>query len=355
MKKQYLLLFVCWLFHTSLFAQEIVWKAGLHSFFDNTEFGGSSFQIPQSMSGVHFVPEIGLDWNRTHRIFVGLDALHEFGSDRLIDYSDVIAYYEYGGKPFRFYMGAIPRRLALDNYPRLFFQDSIKNYRPVINGIFWEYASGKSYANVWLDWTSRQTDKRREAFFMGWSGRYHPGIFYVQHFGYMFHFTRPKEPVIEESIHDNGLVLTSLGLDFAPTTGFEKLEINAGWSSGIERDRGIGAWKIPHGLLSELKVEYRGLGLFNTYYKGGSQQVFYNDHGNELYWGDPFYRSKEYNRADFYIRFIRTDVVRLTFTYSFHLSEKQVHHEQLFHATFDLDNLKKKKTEKYRYLWDDWF
>jgi hypothetical protein len=356
MRKFCFLLFICLAIPTILPAQEVVWKVGLHSFFDNTEFGQSSVQTPQSMSGTHLVPEIGLGWNKKHRIFAGLDVMHEFGSDRSIDYSDVIAYYEYDGKPFRFYMGAIPRRLTLDKYPRMFFQDSIKNYRPVINGVFWEYTSGKSYANVWLDWISRQTDKRRETFFMGWSGRCHPGIFYIQHFGYMFHFMRPKEAAVEEFIHDNGLILTSLGLDLAPGTGFEKLEINAGWSAGLERDRGLNAWNIPQGLLSELKVEYKGLGLFNTYYRGGRQQVFYNDHSNELYWGDPVYRSKEYNRADFYIRFIHTDIVQLNFTYSFHLTEKQIYHEQMFLATFDLDNIKNRKnTKKYSYLWDNWF
>jgi hypothetical protein len=356
MKKYCFLFLVCFSALSPLFAQEIVWKAGVHSFFDNTEFARSSVQIPQSMSGVHIAPEIGLSWNKKHRILAGFDVLHEFGSDRLIDYGDAIAYYEYDGKPFRFYMGAVPRQLVLDKYPRMFFQDSIKNYRPTLNGVFWEYTSGKSYANVWLDWTSRQTYKRHESFFMGWSGCYNSELFYIQHFGYMFHFAGIKEPVIEESVHDNGLLLNSLGIDFAPKTNFEKLEINVGHAIGFERNRGIGVWNIPQGLLSELKIEYKGLGVFNTYYKGKSQQVFYNDHSNNLYWGDPVYRSKEYDRADFYIHFIHTDIVKLKFIYSFHLTENQVYHEQSFYAIFDLDNFKNKKNKKkYSYLWDNWF
>jgi hypothetical protein len=253
-------------------------------------------------------------------------------------------------------MGDIPRQLVLDKYPRMFFQDSIKNYRPTLNGFFWEYKQQKNYANIWLDWVSRQTEKRHESCFMGWSGRYNRSVFYAQHFGYMLHFAGMRNPEIREAIHDNGLLLTSLGINLAPKTDFEKLELNAGWSIGLDRDRGIGVWNKPQGLLSELKVEYGGLGMFNSYYKGKSQQVFYNDHSNDLYWGDPVYRSKEYNRSDFYIYFVKTEAVKLKFIYSLHLMEGKVYHEQAFYATFDLDNLRSKKNEKrYKYLWDSWF
>jgi hypothetical protein len=355
-KRLFLFLILLGEYVLSLSAQDILWKTGVHSFFDNTEFGHSLVQMPQTMAGVHLAPEIGLSWNKKHRIFAGIDVMHEFGSEKSVDYYDPVIYYEYAGKPFRFYMGAIPRRLVLDRYPRMFFQDSIKNYRPVINGVFWEFNSGENYANIWLDWASRQTHTRHESFFMGWSGRYNRGVFYAQHFGYMFHFAGMKDPEIDESIHDNGLILTSLGVNFAPETNFEKLEANAGWSMGLDRDRGLDVWNKPQGFLSEIKVEYKGLGLFNTYYKGESQQVFYSDHSNQLYWGDPIYRSKEYDRADFYINFIQTDVVKLKFIYSLHFTEKQMYHEQSFYATFDLDNLKnKKKEKKYRYLWENWF
>jgi hypothetical protein len=351
--------FLLWIFlgiHSPLCAQEIVWKANVRSFFDNTEFGGSQVQMPQTMAGVHLAPELGLSLKGKHRIFAGIDLLHEYGSNKAVDFYDPVIYYEFAGQPFRFYAGAIPRRLVLDRYPRMFFQDSIANYRPTINGVFWEYGANDSYANVWLDWASRQTHTRHESFFMGWSGRYRHGLFYAQHFGYMFHFAGMMAPEIRESIHDNGLILSSIGIDLAGKTGFEKLETNIGWSMGIERDRGIGVWHKPQGILSEIKVEYGGVGVFNTYYKGDNQQAYYSDHGNELYWGDPIYRSKEYDRMDLYISFIQTEAVKLRFIYSLHLTEKQLYHEQAFYATFNLDNLKNKKHErKYHYLWDQWF
>jgi hypothetical protein len=339
----------------SVSAQDFVWKVGVHSFFDNTEFSNCLVQTSQTMAGVHFAPETGLRWNQKHRISVGTDLMYEFGSDKIIDYSDPIVYYEYTGNPFRFYMGAIPRQFVLDKYPRMFFQDSIRNYRPVITGLLWEYRQEENSAGIWLDWTGRQTHTQHEAFFMGWSGKYNLHVLYAQHFGYMFHLASVKQPVIPEAVHDNGLVLTSLGIDLAAISDFNQLEVNAGWTVGLDRDRGVNLWNKQQGFLSEVKIEYRGLGLFNTYYKGESQQVFYGEHGNNLYWGDPVYRSSEYDRLDGYVLFLNTGVVQLKFVYSLHFLEHQLFHEQAFYATFDLDNLNNpKKTKPYRHIWDNW-
>jgi len=331
-----LLLILIFCFPTMLLSQEFVWKAGVNSFFDNQEFAGSSVQDDQTMAGVRISPEIGFSWQGNHRIFAGFDAMREFGSNKIIDFADLIAYYDFSGERFRFYMGAFPRRMALGNYPRMFFADSIGYFRPVLNGLFWEYFKNDNYLNVWLDWTSRQTAEVRETFFMGWSGRYNWNIFYAQHFGYMFHFAhRADSP--RGNLHDNGLMLTSFGIDFAQKTNFSKLEANVGWSVGLERNRGgDNRWHTPNGFLSELKIEYRGLGIFNTFYAGGKQQIFYDEYGNSLYWGDRFYRTKRYNRTDLYYSFFRTNVVNLKFVYSFHFAERNMYHQQVLLASFNL-------------------
>ena len=361
MKKSYIVLLLFSGVFGSVSSQEFLWKANMHGFFDNNEFAGSLLRNSQTMAGIHVAPEVGLGWDKKHRVFVGANLMREFGSDQLIDYSDLIAYYEFDNQPFRFYMGAFPRRMVLEKYPRMFFQDSIWNYRPLMTGIFWEkYSNDNYFINAWLDWTQRQTREHNEAFFIGLSGRYNLSLFYGQLFSYYFHFAGKKDPVVIEGLHDNGLVWKSLGIDLTRKTPlFEKLEVNAGWTIGVERDREIGEFHTPQGFLSEIKVEYKGLGLFNTYYRGGRQQVFYEDHSNILYWGDPYYRSTEYNRTDLYINFIKTDVVHVKFTYSLHFVERAVvtHHEQLFTATFRLDNFKAKKGDSshYEYIWDNWF
>jgi len=355
MKRIFLVLFFSVFLSNILSAQEKVWKANVSSFFDNTEFGYSRFQMPQTMAGVHFAPEIGLQLDSIHRIFVGVDALHEFGSDKTIDFLNPIAYYEYDNAPFRFLMGAFPRKMVLDNYPRLFFTDSINNYRPTVNGFFWEIYRDKSYFNVWLDWTSRQNFSRHETFFMGISARLNKDCFYLSHFGYMFHYAGLMNPLVPEALHDNGLSLLSLGVDLAEKTGFDKLETNVGWAVGLEDARGESAGWLTHpALLTEAKIEYRGIGVENSYYQGGGQMSFYNDHGINLYWGDKIYRAKQYDRADFYIRFFHSDVVKTKLMYTLHFVENQVYNEQSLYVSFNMDNLQKKVSKSYRYLWSSW-
>lgn len=318
--------------------QKINWKAEIYSFFDNTEFGRSKFQIPQTMAGTRIAPEIGLRLDSNNRISGGVNLLHEFGSNKTVDDLALTAYYEFDKKPFRFMMGAFPRNYVLEKYPRIFFQDSLKYYRPNINGLFWEIHKNSNYLNVWLDWTSRQTQARHEAFFMGFSGKLNYGIFYIQHFGYMFHFAAVMKPVVDEALHDNGLFLTSAGIDLSEKTGLNKLDFNIGWVAGLERARSeLPGWQKHNGLLFESRIEYKIIGLFNSFYSGGSQMKFYNDHGNELYWGDPIYRATTYNRSDFYINFIRIEKVRVRLSYSLHFTENRIYHEQSLTASFDLN------------------
>jgi hypothetical protein len=338
-RMSFLVLLLFLIISISGYSQERRWQVGLFPFFDNTEFGNSSVQIPQTMSGVRFTPEIGLRWDSIHSVIIGIDLLHEFGSSRAIDNFYPTAYYEFDGKPFKFYMGAFPRNKTLEKYPRIFFQDSISYYRPNINGLFWEIRNRENYFNVWLDWTSRQSMSMREAFFMGFSGRYNLGIIYGQHFGYMFHFAGTMDPSIDEALHDNGLFLTSVGLDFAGRTKFTRLETNAGWVVGLDRARAMETGWISHnGLLMETKIEFKGIGIFNSFYSGQRQMSFFSSHGNDLYWGDSFYRTNFYNRSDFYYNFIDNKIVKVKFIYSLHFAENNMYHEQALKVTLNMNN-----------------
>ena len=357
MKKTCIIILLLLGVRISVFPQEVLYKVGVHNFFDNNEFADCPVGYSQTMAGVHFAPQIGLGWDSKNRIFVGVDAMHEYGSDKAVGYYDPIAYYEYDNKPFRFYMGAFPRNMALDKYPLFFIQDSINNYRPTMTGLFWEFYSKKGdFMNIWLDWISRQTMTRHETFFMGWSGRYNRNIFYGQHFGYMHHYAGTMDPALNTPVHDSGRLWTALGVDLSSKTSLDKLNINAGWAVGLERYREEGGtWDCPQGLLSEIKVEYRGIGAFNTYYKGGGQEKYYDEFYGQLYWGDRLYRATRYDRLDGYVYLMKTDVVTLKFIFTLHFVSPGMFTEQQFYATFDLDNLKNKKpAKKYQYLWDHW-
>jgi hypothetical protein len=335
-----------WLFFSlEAISQKINWKVDEFSFFDNTEFGHSKVQIPQTMAGTQIAPELGVTWDSLHMANAGINLLHEFGSAKVIDKFYLTAYYRLDRRPFTFIMGAFPRNYAIEKYPRIFFQDSIAYYRPNINGIFWEIHKNQNYFNVWLDWTSRQSLTAHEAFFMGFSGKYNLGKLYFQHFGYMFHFAGEMHPVVEEALHDNGMFLTSAGINLSGVTFFDILDINAGWVVGLERSRADNTgWLKHNGLLVETRIGYngiglvKGVGLFNSFYKGASQMTFYNTLSNQLYWGDPVYRAKTYNRSDFYIDFVNNKVVDVKLVYSLHFLEDRMYHEQSLKVTFNLNN-----------------
>jgi hypothetical protein len=340
MKISLWIILLCSFLTTEAISQKVTWKADLFSFFDNTEFGRSAVTIPQTMAGIMVAPEVGLGWDTIHKVNIGINLIHEYGSPEAIDKLYPTAYYEFNRGVQRFIMGAFPRSRVIGNYPRLFFQDSITYYRPNMNGIFWEFRQNRNYFNTWLDWTGRQSKTTNEAFFIGFSGRYNLGIFYLQHFGYMFHLAGKMDPVIEEALHDNLLFNNSLGIDMSGKTFFSTLEANAGWVTRLERSRADNSgWIKLNGFLLEAKAEYKCFGLFNTFYKGDGMMYFYRQRGNQLYWGDPVYRANIYDRSDFYVIFMRRRTVNIELTYSLHFLEDRVYNEQLLKVVVNLNSL----------------
>jgi len=115
-------------------AQEFKWSSGVYSYFDNVEFGGSQLKTPQTMSGVQVIPQLRISWDTAHSLVLGANLLKEFGSLGFIDEAWPVAYYNYNRGIWQFSMGAMPRNRTLERYPRLFFQDSLEYYRPLMNG-----------------------------------------------------------------------------------------------------------------------------------------------------------------------------------------------------------------------------
>ena len=207
--------------------------------------------------------------------------------------------------------------------------------------MFCEYRKDDYHLNVWLDWTGRQSKTVNEQFFIGFSGKYQTGIFYLRHFGAMFHYAGKMDPVVEEPLHDNLLFLTSVGIDLSGITGFNKLETNAGWAVREERSRAENSgWITLNGFLMETRVEYKWFGLFNTFYKGDDMMHFYSELGNKLYWGDPAYRSGTSDRADAYISFLRSNTVKIDLTFSLTFMEGRTYNEQMLKVIVNLNSLK---------------
>ena len=82
----------------------------------------------------------------------------------------------------------------------------------------------------------------------------------------------------------------------------------------------------------------------------------YRQYGNLLYWGDLMYKTNLYDRADLMVYFYKSNILNITLNLSLHFAEGQFYNQQIFTATFDLDNFYNKSLDKsYLYIWDNWF
>jgi len=355
--RKFLFLFFSLVFlHCWSSAQQFQWKAGLNYFFDNTEYAKSTLTKDQTMTGVHFSPEIGYSLDSVHSFYVGVDLLKTAGSQNIIDIAQPIAYYRYQNRKVSFYAGAFPRTELLSKYSDLFFQDSVNYYRPTLTGLFWQVGKKNSYFNLWLDWTGHQTAINRESFFIGASAYQKKGLLFVDFQSYMFHYadTRPITPGF--SVNDNLLAHLSVGMDYSNQTGLDTLLFAVGLLAGAERDRGLSnGLKTPIGAVIRLNAEYYGFGAQNTLYVGNPRDVYYGSYNTGLYWNNPFLRSGFYLQSKWYLDVIRSQFVNGKLCMNLHFSEGKVMYEQVFTIKAMLDSsIKTKKKSKPTFM-SNWF
>ena len=311
-------------------AQELEGNINLHTFADNREYMKSN-RFSQTIFGARFSPEVGLLVDSVHRIRVGFNAIHEFGSSEFTSKVDPVIYYQYQKDNWNFYMGAFPRFNLLDDYPRAIFQDTFSYYRPNVEGMLVKLNTRNGHQTVWIDWTSRQTDIDRETFLFGLSGYYKTGLFFTSHHAMMFHNAGPGISIPGDHIQDNGAAALKFGVDLSSKTALDSLTINTGGLISFERTRSIGDWQTPVGLLLEMHAGYKRFGITNSLYLG---------EGHNLINGDRFYTAKQYNRTDISFTPIRYKNIEGKFTFSLHMLEGVTDSQQAFSLRYNLSGSK---------------
>ena len=344
---------------SKLSAQKPLWNANVNYFFDNTEYAKSTITKDQTMTGVHFTPELGLALDSVHSFFAGGDFLKVAGSDKFVDYIEPIAYYRYHTQKSTFYAGVFPRSELFSNYSDLFFQDSVAYFKPTIQGIFWQAGTQNSFFNLWLDWTGHQSPTVRETFFVGASAHQKIGLMFVDLQSYMFHFAKRLNMSSTDHLCDNILAHLSVGVDYSNQTGLDTLLFAAGVLAGAERDRGgsfePGSSSTPVGCVVRLNAEYKGFGTQNMLYWGDRRDVFYNNYSNALYWNNPFLRAGFYFQSKWYLDVIRSQSVNGKLSMNLHFSEGKMMFEQVFTLKTMLTNSVKPNFKSKPTLMANWF
>ena len=310
-------------------AQQLEGNLNFHTFADNREYT----QEPQTIFGARFSPSAGILLDSLHRFRVGANVLYEFGAKEIK--VAPIAYYEYQKLNWNFLMGVFPRYTLLASYPRVLLTDTLNYYRPNVEGMFMKYETKSFYQNVWIDWTSRQTNTEREAFLFGSSGNYKRGLFFLSNFFYMLHNSTPKIPNPNEHLEDNGAAVVKIGVDLSHKTILDSLTINVGGITSFERVRDFESkFRTPKGLLVEFHTQYKQFGITNSYYHGD---------GHKLIYGDQFYKHKNYNRTDFSWEPKIAKYVTCKLVFSLHFTETSVDNQQAFNLRYNLGARKKIK------------
>lgn len=334
----------------SAFAQSFEWKAGMNYFFDNTEFLESTLTRDQTMTGVHFSPEVGLSKDSVHAFFVGADLLKISGSHNFLDIVRPIAYYQHKTSKSVLYAGVFPRAELLNNYSDFFFQDSIAYFQPTLSGIFWQLKNSSSFFNIWLDWNSHQTAVNRETFFVGVSALKQHKCLFAEFQSYMFHFANTRPNNENYNLTDNILGQLSVGVNFANRQGLDTLLFSAGVLAGMERDRYIdNGTHTPIGLVLRGNAEYKCFGIQNSFYWGDPRMVFYNKQGTRLYSNNPFLRSNYYLESKWYMDVIQSQSFNGKVVIKLHFSEGKLFSEQVFTLKASLESLIGKKMNNFRH------
>ena len=259
--------------------------------------------------------------------------LHEFGS-KATDARQILPtiYYNYKRQGHDFYIGMFPRKDLLSDYPRAILNDTLAYYHPNVEGLLWRYVNSSFYQQAWIDWTSRQTEKDREQFMAGISGRVNMGIVYLSHHATLWHNAGKKNNTDENEppIRDNGAVMAKIGVDLSCRSFLDSLDINGGGILALHRLRGVYDWRMPKGFITEVYAGYRKFFIANTFYTGGGLAVVY---------GDRFYTADLYDRVELGWMPLQYKGLTSKFTLSFHFTRGAIDNQQQFTLQYNIGRL----------------
>jgi hypothetical protein len=319
-----------------VFGQEIRWKAGAYTFFDNQEYF-NDYIIPQSMLGVRTFAQGGLAVDDYSEFYVGLGFTYENGAEVQKKLFRPLMYYHYNKKPFEVYMGAFNRRGTVD-LPFVLQTDSFQYYRPNVEGIFIRAYKPWGKQELWLDWTSRQTDTIRETFLIGGTGKVWKGAFFARYDFIMRHYAGPGIPIPHDHIRDNGGLDIVAGLDLSHKTFLDTLTVSTGMTMSYDRIRNMYDLSYRFGSLTEIYALYKGVGIRNTLYMGEGQVQTV---------GDGMYKAKFYDRLDFIVHVFQKSRVDASAQFSLHfLPDAVMNTSQKFSVYVDLDGSRKINLKK---------
>ena len=311
------------------FAQSVDVHFNGMGFLDNREYK-DFISRSRTYSGTRTALDFGVNVDSLNSFVVGVNAIHEFGAIPYFLKVNPVAYYRFKNKNWQFNAGEFPREGLLDNYPRALLNDTLRYYRPNIEGLYLQFHNSHITQNLWIDWVSRQTATEREEFLVGFSGKYKPaenGPFYISHYFLILHDAGAAVLTQDDHITDNGALQVRLGMDFSHKTVFDSLSFEAGGMVSLERTRGLNSGRSPKGFVASAYLSYKRFAIFDEFYKGEGSHIFY---------GDSFFEKTTYNRLDFIITPFLFNHIKGQFVFSIHRTPGYTSNQEAFRVTYDI-------------------
>ncbi|ERJ59731.1 hypothetical protein [Sphingobacterium paucimobilis] len=307
--------------YLNLNAQEIGLRVNFFGYADNREYGARYTQ-DKTIFGTLIAPQIYFKLSENHTLFGGGYYNQDFGSHPEDKRQfNPIAYYNYTSTNINFAIGFMPRYERLKDIPRIVLADTFMYDRPNLEGMYFQYKKGNFDQRIFIDWLSKQSDKYREQFVAGISGKYQTGLFYVSHAGILYHNAVTSNENLKEHVQDNAVITAAIGIDLSRKTIFDSLKMDIGAAVGFDRVRTEYDMRITKGFIASQYIGYKKVALNNTLYLGQAQY---------LPNGDPFYRRNRYDRLDFSWSPFKTRAIEAKLVVSFHFSSGKVDNQQAF-------------------------
>lgn len=273
------------------------------TYFDNTEYTGTSFGGSGTIFGTRLTPKFGLEWDDRNSIVAGVDLFNNFGDEsNFFSKARPQIYYRFASPKVRAYAGIFDRKEMVGYYSEIFLSDEARFFENRVQGVMGQYIGERGFAELSIDWCGMYSEEARERFRVLSAGRYDflkNGIFYGGYALQVFHFAGSEQ--ITGSVVDNIIANPYIGTSFQAFFDFD-IKLHA--IVTMQRDRAVeDSMHYPSGAMLQLKMKKWGLYLEENiyagehlmpYYYSAPNPVFPHGYGTELYAGSPIFGTATY-------------------------------------------------------------
>ncbi len=337
-------------------------------FFENREFdaylsrySGPEVPLPLESCTVHglvLTPSVGFSLfqgaSANHRLALGLDIRRNMGSGPVTwqALEELTVHYDAhvtlpDGSMFEGVLGVFPNRFREGEYGNAFFSPVTLFSDRNMDGLLLKYRAQRFRAEIGADWMGMKTESSRERFMIVSAGNWKPlGWLDAGWAGTFYHYAG------SETVHgvvDNNLLGLYARVNLAGRTGLQELSLKLSGLFSYQWDRKAEASQsFPMGVEALAVVRSHDVYLSNCSYAGDNLQYLYGHtdsggfaYGNSLYFGDPFYQCRFWDRVELGWEPDISDFISLNVNFQFHFGEGGfLGWMQRLGFVFDLDRIR---------------